>query len=113
MTVLLSFHSCPVRADANTNLAAHVTLSMIISGIVAIVGVHTINSLRYEAFRAKQLGQYRLRQQIGSGGMGEVYLAEHLLMKRPCAIKLIRPEKAGDRKVGAEHRDRHVHGPLP
>ena len=31
--------------------------------------------------------------------MGEVYLAEHLLMKRPCAIKLIRPEKAGDPKV--------------
>jgi serine/threonine-protein kinase len=28
--------------------------------------------------------------------MGEVYLAEHVLLKRPCAIKLIRPEKAGD-----------------
>jgi len=31
--------------------------------------------------------------------MGEVYLAEHQLMKRPCAIKVIRPEKAGDPKV--------------
>jgi serine/threonine-protein kinase len=31
--------------------------------------------------------------------MGEVYLAEHQLMKRPCAIKLIRPERAGDAKV--------------
>jgi serine/threonine-protein kinase len=31
--------------------------------------------------------------------MGEVYLAEHQLMKRPCAIKLIRPEKAGDPRV--------------
>jgi hypothetical protein len=31
--------------------------------------------------------------------MGDVYLAEHLLMKRPCAIKVIRPEKAGDPKV--------------
>jgi serine/threonine-protein kinase len=28
--------------------------------------------------------------------MGEVYLAEHQMMKRPCAVKLIRPEKAGD-----------------
>src|SRR5690606_32080465 len=42
-------------------------------------------------------GQYRLKRLLGSGGMGEVYLAEHMLLKRPCAIKLIRPEKAGDR----------------
>jgi serine/threonine-protein kinase len=28
--------------------------------------------------------------------MGEVYLAEHVLLRRPCAIKLIRPEQAGE-----------------
>ena len=28
--------------------------------------------------------------------MGEVYLAEHQLLKRPCALKLIRPGSAGD-----------------
>jgi serine/threonine-protein kinase len=31
--------------------------------------------------------------------MGEVYLAEHQLLKRPCAIKVIRPGKADDPKV--------------
>jgi serine/threonine-protein kinase len=72
---------------------------MTIVAMVAIVGVHTINTLRHEAFVAKQLGQYRLKRLLGSGGMGEVYLAEHQMMKRPCAVKVIRPEKAGDPQV--------------
>lgn len=67
--------------------------------LAGVVGVHTIRTLRREAFEARQLGQYRLKQKIGEGGMGEVYLAEHLLLKRPCAIKVIRPEKAGDPRV--------------
>ncbi|MCY2973757.1 MAG: serine/threonine-protein kinase [Planctomycetota bacterium] len=62
----------------------------------AVSGVRMITSLRSEASEAKQLGRYRLKEKIGSGGMGDVFLAEHMLMKRPCAIKVIRPEKAGD-----------------
>lgn len=64
--------------------------------LAGIVGVHTIGTLRREAFAAKQLGQYRLKKKLGAGGMGEVYLAEHQMLKRPCAVKLIRPEKASD-----------------
>ena len=65
----------------------------------ALVGVHTIGALRREAFTARTVGQYRLQRLLGAGGMGEVFLAEHQLLKRPCAIKVIRPEKAGDAKV--------------
>ena len=76
-----------------------VPLIMSLSVLIAIVGVAAIGSLRREAFVARQLGQYRLKQLLGSGGMGEVYLAEHEMMKRPCAVKVIRPEKAGDPQV--------------
>ena len=77
------------------------------SVLMATVGVKTIGSLRREAFAARQLGQYRLKQMLGSGGMGEVYLAEHQMIKRPCAIKVIRPEKAGNPRVIA-HFEREV-----
>ncbi|MEX2138738.1 MAG: serine/threonine-protein kinase [Pirellulales bacterium] len=71
-------------------------LVMGLCAFVCVWGVHTIGELRSEAFQARQLGQYRLTHLIGSGGMGEVYLAEHQMMKRPVAIKVIRPNRAND-----------------
>ncbi len=77
------------------------SLVMALFVLTGTVGVHTIGTLRREAFVARKLGQYRLKQKLGSGGMGEVYLAEHEMMKRPCAVKTIRPEKAGDPQIMA------------
>ena len=65
---------------------------LFVGALCAAYGAEVINSLRQEANQAKQFGQYQLGALIGSGGMGEVYRAEHQLLKRPCAIKLIRPE---------------------
>jgi serine/threonine-protein kinase len=58
-----------------------------------------ITALRREASEARRLGQYQLQERLGAGGMGEVYLAEHRLLKRPCAVKLIHPQSAGDAQV--------------
>jgi len=46
------------------------------------------------AAEAKDLGSYRLTEKIGAGGMGEVWCAEHRLLAREAAIKLIRSESA-------------------
>ena len=70
-------------------------LFLILGAFTAIFGTHTINTLRIEAYRARLLNQYRLGRKLGGGGMGEVYLAEHQLLKRPCAIKLIRSGPGG------------------
>uniref|UniRef100_A0A7C2K0B4 Serine/threonine protein kinase n=1 Tax=Schlesneria paludicola TaxID=360056 RepID=A0A7C2K0B4_9PLAN len=63
---------------------------------IAVYGTHIIATLRQEVRQAKRFGQYRLKGRIGQGGMGQVYLAEHRLLKRPCAIKLIRPNQVSD-----------------
>jgi serine/threonine-protein kinase len=64
--------------------------------IIAVFGSYRIHVLQEQAFEAQQLGQYTLKRKLGSGGMGDVYLAEHTLLRRPCAVKLIRPDQAGD-----------------
>src|SRR5438552_513936 len=71
-------------------------LELTIFGAIAVFGSHKIRELHMKAHEAQRLGQYRLKQVLGFGGMGAVYLAEHVLLRRPCAIKLIRPDQAGD-----------------
>jgi serine/threonine-protein kinase len=55
-----------------------------------------LNILRKEVHDAKRYGQYQLVSKLGSGGMGDVFLAEHVLMKRPCALKLIHAAAAAE-----------------
>ena len=95
---LPAFRDLLARPEYRDYLLETGMMMSIVAG-TATVGVHTIRSLRRAAFEARQLGQYRLNRQLGAGGMGEVYLAEHQLLKRPCAIKVIRPEKAGDTRM--------------
>ncbi|MGB7328455.1 MAG: serine/threonine-protein kinase [Rubripirellula sp.] len=66
------------------------------TGIVAITAAHFVRSIRHEVESARQYGQYHLTNEIGRGGMGVVYRAEHWMLKRPAAIKLIRAESAKD-----------------
>lgn len=68
----------------------------VIAAAIATFATHIINSVRREAFKARQYGQYRLMERLGTGGMGEVYKAEHVLLKRPCAIKLIKSADEAD-----------------
>lgn len=74
-----------------------VAVAMLAAGAgLSIFGTAKTAALRKEVETARAavraLGQYRLRKKLGQGGMGEVYLAEHQLLKRPCAVKRIHPK---------------------
>ena len=72
---------------------------LIMLAVGSTFGARAISRLRREVARARQLGLYRLRRHLGTGGMGEVYLAEHQLLKRPCALKLIRTGHLADPRM--------------
>ena len=93
----LSQHSIATPVAA-TYLGAQWTLLLAFTAY-AVFGAYRIEVATTVARDALRLGQYILVEQLGSGGMGEVYRAEHRLLRRPCAIKLIRPEHAGNPDV--------------
>lgn len=79
----------------------------LVGASIAVYGATQAALLRKEAFEAKKFGQYRLVRKLGAGGMGEVHLAEHQLLRRPSVIKLVRADRRGDAKA-AKRFEREV-----
>jgi eukaryotic-like serine/threonine-protein kinase len=81
------------------------TLSLTFPAAIALFAATRATALQRRAFeaeqKAEQINQYTLKQRIGKGSMGEVWLAEHRLLKRPCAVKFIRGELATHPAIAA------------
>ncbi|MEM1415149.1 MAG: serine/threonine-protein kinase [Myxococcota bacterium] len=76
--------------------------------LLAVLPAKIVWKLSKRLERAEQLGSYELVESIGAGGMGEVWSARHQMLRRPAAIKLIRPEALGNRPSDSEKQRRVV-----
>lgn len=56
----------------------------------------------------QRLGPFRIERFIAAGGMGEIYEAEQVDLKRSVALKVIRPDKADDQTRARFGREREV-----
>ena len=107
MIFVLAFPGVPgvVERMHTTELAGSNILFVMIGAGMAIYGVFILNGLRCQLHIARKFGQYQLGRKLGEGGMGEVYLAEHRLLKRPCALKLIKAAKTNPITVARFERE--------
>jgi serine/threonine-protein kinase len=62
--------------------------AMVISALLAGFPSRIVHEPQWRD-QFSRLGSYRLTEVIGAGGMGEVWSAEHRLLQRPAAVKLV------------------------
>jgi serine/threonine-protein kinase len=110
LTLMVGTHAYYVQAaDAHlpppfiytTVVAAWGSASVIVSTLAS----YTIYGLRQKVIDAAQIGQYTLEQKLGEGGMGVVYRARHAMLRRPTAVKLLPPDRAGLQNLARFERE--------
>jgi serine/threonine-protein kinase len=79
--------------------------ALIIAVLAAAASALSVVRLRSELGGARKLGAYVLKKRIGEGGMATVYLARHDLLRRPAAVKLLKPARATDEMIARFERE--------
>jgi eukaryotic-like serine/threonine-protein kinase len=93
-------HALPA-ASAGLEMAIRCAATVVASSIAS----RRIYGLRRQVAKSHRLGQYTLEEKVGAGGMGVVFKASHALLRRPTAIKLLRPDSVGEDTLAQFERE--------
>jgi serine/threonine protein kinase len=78
--------------------------ALVIAVFAALLSALSVIRLRRE-LAGRRIGPYRLTRRIGEGGAAAIYLAEHALLKRPTAVKLLKPAAMTDVLIARFERE--------
>ena len=103
VALAISAATTGTSVGAPFDIATYFLTSTYLCATVAYVIARVVHRFNVRLKEAREIGSYELIEPIGAGGMGEVWRAQHRLLARPAAIKLIRSSM-----LGQSHRAREA-----
>lgn len=101
-----------VEVDADEAYGSLEYLQLAFGGLFLLVLVSmtaaastSLWALRTRMREARRVGHYEIEREIGEGGMSHVYLGHHATLKRPAAVKVLKPHLATDEAVARFRRE--------
>ncbi len=83
------------------------TFQLAILAAVSVLITRALYGMRRSLHAAKRLGNYLVEKEIGRGGMGQVFAAQHALLCRPTAVKVLEASPR-DREISLARFEREV-----
>ena len=110
----------PIVSGASIQSAGTFSFLRIRSESVSLSGISDFDSISDFSNRTddtplslpEQIGYYKLGERLGEGGMGAVYQATHVLLKREAAIKFIRRSRISPEALDRFARETEIAGKL-